>query len=222
MKIRARFINARICMWLFLGFGIGIFPAALPVLGQVRGQINEDPDLELTYSYWLESEKVADLTVSFSVLRVSETGLETIIVNQTYWMHGLPGSPTGRTEATAIAHHDLTGAVRTLAYTLDFRRLGGGQASVQRVGNRLHASGIALPYEVLPDELQERAARAMDPYSAAVATLFRVKEGSCPKAGDILLPEGLITLTVRRISATKCRVREQAVALIDGAAFSPA
>ena len=102
-----------------------IFPfwACLVLSGFVAAQ----PDLELTYSYWMNGEKVADLTVGFEVLRTNDEGLETIVVNHRYRTHGLPGVPTGRTEATAIAHHDRTGKVQTLAYTLDSRHVGGGK-----------------------------------------------------------------------------------------------
>ena len=187
---------------------------ALPVL---TGSAQAAPDLEVTYSYWLEGQKVADLTVGFDVLRVDAAGLETIVVNHTYWAHGLPGVPTGRTEATAIAHHSADGQAQTLAYTLDFRNIGGGQMAVQRVGTDLKATGGTLPILDLPTDTQARAHQALDPYSVAVLTIFRVPDGECPLASDVLMPEGLVHLSVTTTSAANCRIEEQPVALVDDA-----
>ena len=194
----------------------------LSMSGGVSAQTGGQPDLEVTYSYWLDGQKAADLTVAFSILRVSDEGLETIVIDQTYWTHGLPGVPTGRTKATSIAHYHADGTVSTLAYTLDFSDVGGGQISVQRVGDRLRATGFELPIDALPEEMRERAEKAMDPYSAAISTMFRLQSGACPNGGDVLLPEGLITLDVRRLGRSKCRVRERAIALVEGASFTPA
>ena len=73
--------TVRFLLWVCI-VALGSAPALFTP--HAHGQGDTQPDLEVTYSYWLDGQKAADLTVAFTILRVSDAGLETIVIDQTY------------------------------------------------------------------------------------------------------------------------------------------